>query len=111
MAFSPRYSAYPKAHGHYQAPSPGRQWHPQLCGVLSFSSGHSGQQPFIPERLSVMAGALGGAMSHTLYRTISLSGSAFLEVETSDEHLPEHMERALRGTKLKPKVSKSNVKI
>lgn len=50
-------------------------------------------------------------MSPTLYQTISLSGSAFLEVEASDEHLPEHLERALRGTKLKPKVSKSNVKI
>lgn len=58
-----------------------------------------------------MAGALGGAMSSTLYQTISLSDSTFLEVEASDEHLPEHMERALRGTKLKPKVSKSNVKI
>lgn len=54
---------------------------------------------------------LGVPCPPTLYQTISLSGSAFLEVEAPDEHLPEHMERALSGTKLKPKVSKSNMKI
>lgn len=109
MAFFPRYSAYPKAHGHYQAPSPGGQWHPQVWGVLSFPLRTLGTT-VIPERLShgwlPRGYHVPYPVSNNLSQWLGLLGS-----RGPDEHLPEIMERALSGTKLKPKVSKSNVKI
>lgn len=76
MAFSPGHGRRPtlKPRVTVRHQSPGGQWHSQLCGALSFPPRELWTtKPFIPERLSIMAGFLGVTMSPSPYQSLSVA--------------------------------------